>query len=149
MLETAPALSWMAIARAELGQAEIPGKKANPRIVEYASTTRLKATSDEVHWCSSFVNWCVTMAGLEGTDSAAAISWARWGYRLPGPKIGAIAVVPRNDPNNPNAAHVGFVNDYTPHVVYLLAGNQGNRVSVRAFPRSVVRHYRCPPGYVL
>jgi len=64
---------WLVIARGEIGQKEIKGGKHNPRILEYHATTTRKATTDEVSWCSSFVNWCMTQAGYEGTNSA----WAK------------------------------------------------------------------------
>lgn len=135
---------WMATARAEVGQLEIPGPEHNPRILAYHATTKLRATTDEVHWCSAFVNWVLLQHKITGTNSAAAISWAKWGFALEAPRIGAVAIVPRNDPNNPHAAHVGFVAAYTPFVVQLLAGNQGNRVSLKPFSRAAVKHYRYP-----
>jgi len=62
------------IARAEIGTKEMQGKTANPRILEYHQTTKLKALSDEVAWCSAFVNWVLKQAGIEGTDSSLARS---------------------------------------------------------------------------
>jgi hypothetical protein len=47
------------IATQELGVAEIYGDVHNKRILEYHQATRLKATTDEVAWCASFVNWCL------------------------------------------------------------------------------------------
>lgn len=44
------------IAMKELGVRELAGSKHNPRIIEYHKATSLKATQDEVSWCSSFVN---------------------------------------------------------------------------------------------
>ena len=66
---------WIDIAKGEMHQAEIPGPMANPRIVEYHATTSLKATFDEVPWCSAFVNWVMEQAGIKGTGSAKARSW--------------------------------------------------------------------------
>src|SRR5262245_37929661 len=59
---------WMEIARAELGVAEERGSASNPRIEAYHATTTLGPRPDHVHWCSSFVNFCVTRAGLTGTN---------------------------------------------------------------------------------
>ncbi len=52
------AASWMKIALAELGVHEnsLPGHQ-NQRIIQYHAATSLKAQTDEVPWCSSFVNW--------------------------------------------------------------------------------------------
>ncbi|MBU5614452.1 peptidoglycan-binding protein [Geomonas sp. Red51] len=55
---------WLKIAAAEVGQREFPGSPANPRIIMYHGATSLRATSDEVAWCSAFVNWCLKQAGI-------------------------------------------------------------------------------------
>ncbi|MBJ6799769.1 peptidoglycan-binding protein [Geomonas sp. Red259] len=66
---------WLKIAAGEVGQKEFPRSPANPRIITYHSATSLRAISDEVAWCSAFVNWCLRQAGIAGTNSAAATSW--------------------------------------------------------------------------
>ena len=85
--------SWMDIARNELGQNEIAGSRDNPRIVDYHGSTSLNASDDETPWCASFVNWVMEQAGIEGTDSAAAMSWADWGQSSE-LTPGAVVVVP-------------------------------------------------------
>lgn len=121
---------WMVIARAEQGQREIAGPRDNPRIVAYHQTTRLRAHNDETPWCSSFVNWVLTQAGFRGTGSAAAISWATWGQRVPGldqGRPGDIVVLHRHGaPSSSN--HVGFLVHSENGQVRLLGGNQGNQV---------------------
>ncbi|ATU91532.1 hypothetical protein B5P45_06805 [Phyllobacterium zundukense] len=82
-------LSAYQIARDELLMdiAEFPGESHNnPRITLYHSTTTGGAAPDEVAWCSSFVNFCVERAGLQGTDSKAARSWLQFGVKVPRPK---------------------------------------------------------------
>jgi len=69
---------WIVIVKGEIGQKEIKGDKDNLRIVEYHATTTLKATDDEVAWCSSFVNWCFRQCGIDGTGSGIAPKkWTR------------------------------------------------------------------------
>ena len=60
---------WLEIAEREMetGVEEGPQEEDNPRILEYHSTTTLHADEDSVPWCSSFVNWCMTEAGYQGT----------------------------------------------------------------------------------
>ena len=97
---------WLQIAREELGQAEIPGPKSNPRIVEYLKSTDLGPPDDqqdETPWCSAFVNWCIKQAGLKGTNSAAAASWRHWGVELEDGRLGCVVVMTR-----PGGNHVGF-----------------------------------------
>lgn len=124
------------------GVAEIPDPHGeNPRIVEYHATTG-QPGDDEIPWCSSFVNWCVQQAGGKGTGSARARSWLGWG-RPDAPRPGTICVLWRGSPTSATG-HVGFLLDHDEYGVYLLGGNQGNRVSVRRYPKSQVLSYRKP-----
>lgn len=132
--------SWYKIAESELGQRELVGDKANPRIVEYHSTTSLKATSDEVPWCAAFAGWCLEKAGLPSTKSAAAISYAQYGFALATPTPGCIAVFRRQGGN-----HVGFfVREDPEGRIWVLGGNQGNAVTIAPQRRENLIGYRWP-----
>lgn len=126
--------SWMDIARAELGQREVKGAKHNPRILEYHKTTKLKGTTDEIPWCSSFVNWVMKQAGYPGTNSAAARSWMEYGQRLAGPVPGCIVILTRKG----GGGHVGFYIDQDSYGMRLLGGNQGDAVTISRY-----EHNRC------
>jgi uncharacterized protein (TIGR02594 family) len=122
----------------ELGVHEIPGPGASPRIVQYDQVTTLKATSDEIPWCSSFVNWCMSRDARLVTGSAAASSWLSYGYGV-GLTYGAIAVLRR-----PGGHHVAFVIDWDDGAIWLLGGNQSNQVCIRAFSRVNLLDARWP-----
>lgn len=131
-------------ARNEIGQKEVPGSGNNPRIVEYHATTSLKATSDEVSWCSSFVNWCVKQAGLRGTNSAAARSWLDWGKVLDKPVEGCIVIFKRGAPPS---GHVAFyVKDVSSELIQVLGGNQSDQVKMSNYKKSDVLGYRTYGG---
>ena len=138
---------WMAIARSKLGIHEIPGPEANAFIVECLESTTLGAPenqSDETAWCSAFANRIMQLAGVEGTNSAWARSWLEWG-REPESEDewpGCVVVLERG----PNSGHVGFLNNWSTEEgwVQLLAGNQGDAVSIARFPMSRVLGYRVP-----
>ena len=133
---------WLNIAEHELGVHEIPGPQSEARIVEYHSATSLKATDDEVPWCSAFVNWCMKQAGIEGTGSAVARSWLGWGVRLKVPAFGCITVLKRG---NKWQGHVGFyLGSPTPDTIRIIGGNQHDSVSIENFHRSSVLGYRWP-----
>lgn len=143
---------WIDIARKEMGVHEIPGPEANPRIVAYHQTTTLRATSDEVPWCSSFVNWCLKQAGIQGTNSAAAASWLKWGS--PCSRDAGAVVVLRHKVAGQDAAtgsssgfHVGFLLAIDAGHVRVLGGNQGDMVKESLFPLAnyEVMDCRCPP----
>lgn len=137
---------WYRIAERELadGVTEIRGRRDNPRIIEYHASTSLKASNDETAWCSSFVNWCVTQAGLTGTNSAAARSWLNWsgGKAIAKPVEGCIAVLRRG--SKPWQGHVGFFVKQSDTRVTLLGGNQGDAVSKTSYGRDRVISYLMP-----
>lgn len=136
---------YLFVAVQELGTAEVPGTAANPRIVEYARHTSLKAASDETPWCSSFANFVVDVADGpgSGTGSAAARSWLTWGKQLAVPERGCIVVLDRRDANNPNAAHVCFyVERLEGGRIRCIGGNQGDQVKYSTFLASKVLGYR-------
>ena len=133
---------WLALAKREIGVREYPDETHNPRIVAYHATTALRATADEVPWCSAFVNWCLRRAGLRGTDSAAARSWLAWGRPLERPRTGCVVVLRRG--KNPAQGHVAFFIAHCGALLDLLGGNQENRAKVRAYRTDSVLSYRRP-----
>jgi uncharacterized protein (TIGR02594 family) len=139
----------MEIVRAEEGVTEysLPGQH-NKRIIEYHSTTTLKATTDETAWCSSFVNWVMKEAGYRGTKSAAAKSWLDWGVTLDSPRVGAIIVVfsEKMKKRGFTGFHVTFWLSASATHVKLLGGNQGNFVKESNYPLSEweIKGYRWP-----
>lgn len=144
---------WLTLAQQEIGTLEIPGIDHHPRILEYHDTTTLDATTDEVPWCSSFVNWCILNCGLSlpGTRSARARSWLRYGVSLLIPALGCIAILKRGGHSQPGPevieakGHVGFFIDApNKRQITLLGGNQRNGVCIRDYPVGRVLNYRWP-----
>ncbi|SFJ88407.1 TIGR02594 family protein [Sphingomonas sp. NFR04] len=135
---TAPTTPY-AVAQAELalGVKETPGRQDNPRIVLYHSTTKGGEAPDETAWCSSFVNYCVEKAGMQGTDSKWARSWhdSGWGHDVTSnPQPGDIVVWSRKSPSV-DGGHVGFfVGQDGKDRIRVLGGNQGNRVCITSYP---------------
>jgi uncharacterized protein (TIGR02594 family) len=137
---------WYAIARGEIGVREHAGAADNPRIVEYHRTTTLPpgaASEDETAWCSSFVNWCMEKAGIEGTDNAWARSWLNFGYSVSTPLPGTVAVFSRG----PDWGHVGFFVSRDGNEVRVLGGNQSDAVNIKGYAASRLLGYRMPHGF--
>lgn len=134
---TVPA--WMNIAKKETGTSEVRGRSANPRIIAYHAATDLRARSDEVAWCSSFVNWCMKQCGIRGTNSAAAASWKKWGNATTA-RYGAVAVVYNagmaRSSMTTTGNHVAFLVEETRTHYVLLGGNQSNSVKVSRYPKA-------------
>lgn len=132
---------WIQVAKREIGVREVRGGE-NPRIIEYHSKTSLKATEDEVPWCSSFVNWVCWKCELERSGSAAARSWLGYGKRLPGFRKYAIVVLRRG--NSSWQGHVGFAMADLGNRIQVLGGNQADKVGYANYPKSDVLSYLWP-----
>jgi uncharacterized protein (TIGR02594 family) len=133
---------WLSRAANERDVEEVPGEQSNARIIEYHAETTLKATSDEVAWCSAFVCWCLERCGIPSTRSAAARSWLDWGIPIDKGIQGAIVILSRG--SNPAQGHVGFFWSEDLDQVYILGGNQDNKVSVKGYDKKRVLGYRVP-----
>lgn len=123
---------WLKRAFKEIGVKE--HENINPKIVEYHSFTSLRAKSDKVPWCSSFVCWCLEMSGIMSTRSAAARSYLHWGYKVLSAERGDIVTLKRG--NSPTSGHVGFYLKEDKNYVYLLGGNQSNSVRISRYDKN-------------
>ena len=144
---------WLELARKEArsGVREIPGPEHNPRIIEYGKAVHLDVSTDEIPWCSDFVNWLFMELKMERTKSARARSWLRWGIPLQHAALGAVCILKRGVGDQPGKeilhapGHVGVLTDMLePETVTILAGNQGNRVCEDVFPLSRLLEMRWP-----
>jgi uncharacterized protein (TIGR02594 family) len=93
-------------------------------------------------WCARFMNMVLQHAGLHGTGSDMARSFASYGQHLSGPQIGAIAVMGRR-----GGGHVGVVSgiDASGNPI-VVSGNHGHRVAESVYPRGRVYAYVMPAG---
>src|SRR6266850_1778868 len=91
-------------------------------------------------WCARFMNMVLQHSGYRGTGSDMASSFARYGQRVSGPQVGAIAVMGRR-----GGGHVGIVSGIdaggNPIVV---SGNNGNRVRETPVSRGRIYAYVMP-----
>jgi uncharacterized protein (TIGR02594 family) len=133
----------MEIADKEIGTKEKLGAADNERVVEYSLTTEGGATPDSVPWCSSFVNFCITQAGLKGTNLKNARSWVTWGHNVTPPAPGCVIVLWRESPTS-TKGHVGFYVGMEDGRVRLLGGNQGDAVKIASFDADRIIARRMP-----
>jgi hypothetical protein len=144
---------------------ELPGKAEHPYIQWAHSLCGLgNDVPDEVAWCSSFVNAIAWTLRLPRSKSAAARSWLSVGIpigTLSEAKVGYDVVILNRaggpqDATKSGPGHVGFFAGVengpvpmmegvevgpvliAPKYVLLLAGNQGNTVSVAHYPISQI-----------
>jgi uncharacterized protein (TIGR02594 family) len=131
-------------AKNEAGVAEVPGPGNNPRIIFYDQYTTLKATADEVAWCSSFVCAAHEAVHWISTKSAAARSWLNWGVSsLGNPQVGDVVILKRG--KNPRSGHVAFLDapfKKGDKSISLFGGNQQNKVCSAKYKGSDVLDIR-------
>jgi uncharacterized protein (TIGR02594 family) len=133
----------------EIGVHEIKGGMHNKRVIEYMQVTKWGkwVHDDETPWCAGFIGWCMVQAGYEDLIprySLGAKSWLHFGISAHKPVLGAIAVKSRK-----GGGHVGFVVGISRggKYLYILGGNQGDKVSVRKYPAHVWIDFRIPANY--
>lgn len=92
-------------------------------------------------WCGNFMNFVLNRTGHEGSSSNMARSFASYGHRLPGPQVGAIAVMSRGH----GGGHVGVVSGIDPNGnPIIISGNHGHRVGEGVYPRGRIYAYVSP-----
>ena len=131
------------IALGEFGVAEITGKVDNPRVLMYFDEIGFdgKALKDDTSWCSAFANWVAQTAEAGTSCELTARSWLTVGKETKTPEKGDVAVFWRDNPNSWKG-HVGFFIRETDNWVYVLGGNQSNKVCIQAYRKNRLLQYR-------
>jgi len=135
-------LSAYDLAQRFIGLKEVSGAVSNPQILAMLRLDETWPGSDEVPWCSAFVNYVAWLLRLPRSKSLAARSWLEVGTVVPGtgligPKVYDaqqgydVVVLSRG-----NAGHVGFFSSFEGDRVWLLGGNQDDSVSLAQFEDS-------------
>ncbi len=124
------------------GLTEIRGTEDNPTIVKFFSEIGHSwVKDDETAWCSAFVNYICKVTGFEYTGELNARSWLGAGWEVEKPQVGDIVVFWR-ERRSSWKGHVAFyVSEDNDHV-YVLGGNQGNKVQISAYSKNRVLSYR-------
>lgn len=128
------------IAQGEIGVKEIRGRRHNSRILEYHKTTGAFST-DEIAWCSSFVNWVCKEIDIKGTGKATARSWMKWGKATTKPQRGDVVVFWRGKKTGWQG-HVALYSHRVGNKIYVLGGNQSNAVNVSSYNKDRLLGYR-------
>jgi uncharacterized protein (TIGR02594 family) len=92
-------------------------------------------------WCARFMNMVLQHSGYRGTGSDMANSFAKYGQRVSGPQVGAIAVMTRGR----RGGHVGVITgiDAKGNPI-MISGNNGNRVREAPVSRGRIYAYVLP-----
>lgn len=134
---------WYREAKKYKGLREGRGAANNPQVVAfYKEAHQGYVKKDSVPWCAAFVGAMLERTGYRSTRSLAARSYMRWGKKLTKPKVGCIVVFKRG--NSTWQGHVAFFVRETANHVYVVGGNQADKVSEARYPKSKLLGYRWP-----
>ncbi|AFC22889.1 peptidoglycan-binding lysin domain protein [Saprospira grandis str. Lewin] len=106
-----------------------------------------KQTVKTANWCAAFVSHCLKKSGqpaLSYYDGGRAKKYLDYGRKIDKPAYGAIVVFSRS-----GGGHVGFVAGQTDSHILTLGGNQGNKVCIKAYPKSKVQGYVVPSSWTV
>ena len=134
----------LTIASRFLGMAEAAGAMNNPAIVAMLQLDAKWAGQDSIPWCSAFANFVAWLLDLPRSKSLAARSWLPVGepVELDQAQPGDVVVLKRGGGDQPGPevldapGHVGFLVSRDSEFVRVIAGNQGDEVSIDQFPVS-------------
>lgn len=135
--------AWLTLARGDIGTVEGVGKSNNPKVVRFFADAGFAGVKDDaVAWCAASVGAWLTRAGRKPSGSLAARSYEFWGVGLAEPRLGCIGVKRRG--SSSWQGHVGIVVGASRDKVLMVGGNQGDAVTIAAFPRSEFTGFRWP-----
>jgi uncharacterized protein (TIGR02594 family) len=136
-------ISAFKLAQRFIGVKEIQGTSSNPLILAMLKLDDPWPQDDEVAWCSAFMNFVCWLLSLPRSKKLNARSWLAIGTPIQLDQAVTdcdVVIIKRGEEPQPGpeildaAGHVGLFAGIQGDSVLLLAGNQGNAVSIAAFP---------------
>ncbi len=125
------------------GEKEIVGEKHNPDVVElFDDEVFAGVKNDETSWCAATILACAKRAGYDVKKGKLnARSLLDCGDEVSDPVMGDVVILWREQKSGWKG-HVGLFVRRDGTKVYLLAGNQGNMVTIAAYDVNRVLGYR-------
>ncbi len=138
-------MNHLQIALSQVGIKEVSGKKDNPEVIKYFNALGYNGEElkDETAWCAAFANWVLKTANKDYTGKLNARSFLEIGDEVENDCVqqGDIAVFWRESPSSWKG-HVAFYITERNGYIYVLGGNQANKVCIKAYPKSRLLSYR-------
>lgn len=97
--------------------------------------------TSNISWCAAFVGYVLKQLDLEYSHTLVARHYLKLGRVINEPKVGDIVVI-SNLGSLSWSGHVGFFVSKYDENIYILGGNQSNRVCISPFQASSVLGYR-------
>jgi uncharacterized protein (TIGR02594 family) len=117
------------------------GFSSNSLVAEARKYIGTNPTGRGSLWCGAFMDMVLKRTGHQGGGNLAS-AYARYGTRVAGPQVGAIAVMGRR-----GGGHVGVVSgvDANGNPI-IVSGNHNHTVAESVYPRSRISAYVMPGG---
>lgn len=134
--------SLIEIALKEYGKSDFSGASSNPEIVKYFHEIGASwVANDDTAWCAAFVQWVLKQAKKQYSSALNARSFLKYGIPVLNPEVGDIVIFWRIAENSVYG-HVAFFIREDVNNVWVLGGNQGDRVCIAAYPKARLLGYR-------
>jgi uncharacterized protein (TIGR02594 family) len=115
------------------------GYTSNPLVAEARRYLGTNPTGRRSLWCGAFMDMVLRETGHPGGGNLA-MAYARYGTRVSGPQVGAIAVMGRR-----GGGHVGIVSGIDPNGnPIIVSGNHNRTVAESVYPRGRIKAYVVP-----
>ena len=119
-----------------------PGGGAYALVAEARRYLGTNPTGRKDLWCGAFVDLVLKRLGYKGGGNLAS-AYARYGKRIPGPQIGAIAVMTRK-----GGGHVGIVSGFdSKGRPIIISGNYRRSVAESVYPGGRIYAYVIPADW--
>lgn len=121
------------------GTKEVPGKKHNPIILEWAKAIGWgHIQDDETPWCGTFIGYVAKQANVQVVNTPIrALSWNNYGIKQDVAMLGDILTFSRN-----GGGHVGIYVGEDKDYYHVLGGNQSNMVNITRIAKSRLSQIR-------
>jgi len=117
------------------------GTTSNALVTEARRYIGTNPTGRGSLWCGAFMDLVLKRTGHSGGGNLAS-AYARYGTRVTGPQVGAIAVMGRN-----GGGHVGVVSGVDPNGnPIIVSGNHNHTVAESVYPARRINAYVLPNG---
>ena len=117
------------------------GFSSNDLVAEARKYLGTNPTGRGSLWCGAFMDLVLKRTGHSGGGNLAS-AYARYGTRVTGPQVGAIAVMGRN-----GGGHVGVVSGVDPNGnPIIVSGNHNHTVAESVYPARRISAYVLPNG---
>lgn len=128
------------LAQRFVGTREVGGVANNAQVLAMLQLDESWPKSDEVPWCSAFVNYIAWLLRLPRSKSLMARSWLNVGLPIPlnDATPGFDVVIFWRGSRTATTGHVAFYGGITEKGVLALGGNQSDSVSLAEFPVSQI-----------